>query len=328
MSKKINIKSAEPKKRYLQTDEEIYDYLTPNEFSVYYALRLECDFSKECDGVDLTITDLAKKSKVSTRTVNTVLNKLEKDAQIIKRTNWENMKYGQKNEYLVARTLFYFNQKEQIFNTNATIACPVQESTTNATIARPNATIARGSRNHCVPYIESQLLHNSFTTTTTEVIAENPPIILSEPVVVVVNSQKITTQLLNAFRTNPVETDLIKTEEDFLLACDFSIIHRNDGNNGEPLQEMERVRGIIKLVKLGTFENPKGWKKQTKVDKAAIEERLNNQEAESLRKWQEEEKIREQERKKQSETPITIDLIEKPLEKLLGGVLKQLQYSP
>lgn len=277
MSKKINVKSAEPKKRYLQTDEEIYDYLTPNEFSVYYALRLECDFAKECDGVDLTISALAKKSKVSSRTVNTVLNKLEKDAHLIKRTNWDNMKYGQKNEYLVARTLFYFKQKEQKTNTNATIALPVQELTTNATIALPNATIAQGVRNHCVPYIESQLLHNSFTTTTTGQPSIEPQKSVSQPVVVVVlNSQKITTQLLAAFRDNPVETDKIKTEEDFLSACEYSILHRNDGNKGDTYSEMQRVRALIKFVKSGSFDNPKGWRNKQKES----HEKINNKEIE------------------------------------------------
>lgn len=165
--------------------------------------------------------------------------------------------------------------------------------------------------------------HNSITTTTGEPFTESQKSI-SEPVVVVLNSQKITNQLLNAFRANPVETKNIKTEEDFLCACEYSIIHRNDGNNGNPLDENERVRGIIKLVKQGAFEDPKGWSKQKPVNKKEIEDRLKKQEEASLRKWQEEEKSREVDRQKKLQTPITIDLAEQPLTKLLGGVLKRL----
>ncbi len=144
----------------------------------------------------------------------------------------------------------------------------------------------------------------------------------TETVVVVLNSQKITTQLLAAFTANPVETKNIKNETDFLYACEYSIIHRNDGNNGEPLDENERVRGIIKLVKLGTFEDPKGWLKQKPANKEAVASRQKAQEEASLRKWQEEEKIREVERKCQLEMPITINLVEQPSStKRLGGVL-------
>lgn len=162
---------------------------------------------------------------------------------------------------------------------------------------------------------ENSLEKKDLTTTTNK----------TDPVVVVVlNSQKITTQLLNAFRDNPVETDKIKTEEEFLLACEYSILHRNDGNTGDPIEEMQRVRGIIKLVKQGAFEDPKGWSKQKPVNKKEIEDRLKKQEEASLRKWQEEEKSREVDRQKKLQTPITIDLAEQPLTKLLGGVLKRL----
>ena len=143
----------------------------------------------------------------------------------------------------------------------------------------------------------------------------------TESVVVVLNSQKITTQLLAAFTVNPVETKNIKNENDFLFACEYSIVHRNDGNNGELYTEEERVRGIVKLVKEGNFEDPKGWSKQKPANKAKVAERLKAQEDASMLKWQEEETIREIERKRKMETPVTIDLVEQKGLKRLGGVL-------
>ena len=322
MSKKINVKNAEPKKRYLQTDEEIYDYLTPNEFSVYYALRLECDFSKECDDIDLTTGKLAIKAKVSIRTVNKALNTLEFNANLIQRTNRDTFKRGQANEYLVARSLFYFKQKEQEITTYAPDAYPVQDLTPYAPDAQPYAPDAQGCARDAYLYKSHNSSHNSFTTTTTGQPLTEPQKSVSDPVVVVVlNSQKITTQLLTAFRDNPVETDKIKTEEEFLLACEYSILHRNDGNTGDPIEEMQRVRGIIKLVKLGTFENPKGWTNKPKASQEKINERMRLQEEASIKKWNEEEKVREIERKRKMETPVTIDLIEQKGVKRLGGVL-------
>ena len=161
----------------------------------------------------------------------------------------------------------------------------------------------------------------SITTTTGQPLTE-PQKSVSDPVVVVVlNSQKITTQLLTAFRDNPVETDKIKTEEEFLLACEYSILHRNDGNTGDPIEEMQRVHGIIKLVKLGMFENPKGWTNKPKASQEQLNERMRLQEEASIKKWNEEEKVREIERKRKMETPVTIDLVEQKGMKRLGGVL-------
>ena len=159
---------------------------------------------------------------------------------------------------------------------------------------------------------ETSLEKKDLTTTTNKT---NPV------VVVVLNSQKITTQLLTAFRDNPVETDKIKTEEEFLSACEYSILHRNDGNTGDPIEEMGRVRGIIKLVKLGAFENPKGWTNKPKASQEQINERMRLQEEASIKKWNEEEKVREIERKRKMETPVTIDLVEQKGVKRLGGVL-------
>lgn len=132
----------------------------------------------------------------------------------------------------------------------------------------------------------------------------------------VLNSEKITIKLTAAFRTNPVETKHIKSEEDFLRACEYSIIHRNDGNNGEPHTEQERIRGIIKLLKNGMFEDPKGWSNQKPINKKEIEERLQQQEKISLMKWQEEEKQR------QLKNPIKTNSVKQPFKKLLGDVLK------
>ncbi len=151
------------------------------------------------------------------------------------------------------------------------------------------------------------------TTTTTET-----PVV----VVVILNSEKITTLLRTAFSDNPVETPNIKTETDFLSACEYSVNHRNDGNMKDPISEMQRVRGIIKLVKNNSFDDPPGWSKQKPANKKEVDKRLRLQEEASLRKWQEEEKIREVERKRQLETPITINLVEQPsTTKSLGGVL-------
>ena len=143
-----------------------------------------------------------------------------------------------------------------------------------------------------------------------------------EPVVVVVlNSEKITTLLRTAFSDNPVETPNIKTEKDFLSACEYSVIHRNDGNLKDPISEMQRVRGIIKLVQNNSFDDPPGWYKQKPTNKKEVDKRIQLQEEASQRKWQEEEKIREVERKRQLNIPITIDLVKQKSTKRLGDIL-------
>lgn len=96
------------------------------------------------------------------------------------------------------------------------------------------------------------------TTTTSGNPAQNP----SNRVVVV--SPKITETLLLAFRATPFETDKIKSEDDFLSACEYSIAHRNDDKSKKEVGELGRVRGIKKLVKLGEFHDPDGWRKEPK----------------------------------------------------------------
>ena len=57
------------------------------------------------------------------------------------------------------------------------------------------------------------------------------------------------------------------------------------------------------------------------TNKKEVDKRIQLQEEASQRKWQEEEKIREVERKRQLNIPITIDLVKQKSTKRLGDIL-------
>lgn len=123
------------------------------------------------------------------------------------------------------------------------------------------------------------------TTTTTEIPSQDSKN-SSEPVVVVVksfDSQK--DRLLTAFRSTPFVTEKILDENDFLSACEHSLKYRDKG-----ISESQRLRGILKLVSQGAFEEPKGWiPNKVNID---VEERMRLQEQESIRRWSEEQKVK------------------------------------
>jgi hypothetical protein len=111
----------------------------------------------------------------------------------------------------------------------------------------------------------------------------------SPVVVVIANSKEITTQLQTAYQEYPFTTESIKTESDFLSACEYSINHRNDGKQENQVTEKQRARGIVKLLKMGTFEEPHGWVRKSPVNKKKVDDRIQAQEEASLKKWHEEE---------------------------------------
>jgi hypothetical protein len=102
--------------RYIVSYENVYDALDIYERSVYQALRYDADFSKQTAPVEMSIPDLCAKSKVKRRKVFHALNALEKKYFLIRRTNWENNKFGEVNCYEVAHYLNYFKPVEIITN--------------------------------------------------------------------------------------------------------------------------------------------------------------------------------------------------------------------
>lgn len=110
----------------------------------------------------------------------------------------------------------------------------------------------------------------------------------TEPVVVVkisdsnnLSPQQIKT-LQDTYIENPFETKLIKNQDDFIGAVQFSIEKRGQG-----ITIQGRIKGIIKLVKSGLFEDPPEWKGKN-VNKNETEKEKNE------RIWN----LREQERRK------------------------------
>ncbi len=96
------VKRVQP--RYISIDEDIYDALDPYSLKVYMVLRYEGDYSKECSGVKKSVAFLMESSKVKRRQFFKSLNILE-SLGLIKRED----KLGDVSNYLVARTLGYFN---------------------------------------------------------------------------------------------------------------------------------------------------------------------------------------------------------------------------
>lgn len=130
-------------------------------------------------------------------------------------------------------------------------------------------------------------------TTTTDTSSEPADRVVD----VVVSSNPLKEKLQMSYRAKPFVTENIKNEDDFLSACDYSLKHRD-----KDITEQQRLRGILKLVSLGIFEEPKGWKsKKTNFD---AEERMRLQEQASRRKWDEEQKIKQILFKEKKETSI------------------------
>ena len=92
-------------------------------------------------------------------------------------------------------------------------------------------------------------------------------------------------KLLKAYKDNPVETEAIKSSEDFIEACKYSIEHR-----GSNFTEQERVNGICMLVRMGEFIGEKQWikNKSRKFNAAAVLERVRLQEERSIARAKEE----------------------------------------
>lgn len=102
------------------------------------------------------------------------------------------------------------------------------------------------------------------TTTTTEDCTKIVPA-EPQPVVVVVEnifSKTLTARenslLSSSYRDNPFKTQNIKNEDDFLNAALYSLLHRDKN-----IMRSQRLKGIVKLVGQGLFEEPIGWAKQT-----------------------------------------------------------------
>lgn len=66
-------------------------------------------------------------------------------------------------------------------------------------------------------------------------------------------------KLTEAYANNPVETENIQTLDNFLSAALHSLVNREQN-----ISRQQRLRGIIKLVSQGSFEEPKGWGKISK----------------------------------------------------------------
>ena len=92
--------------RYINLDEDIYEALDIYSLNVYLALRYEGDYSKECSCVKKSVAQLMELSKVKRRQFFLSLNILENHG-LIRRED----KLGDITNYLVARTLNYFNVK-------------------------------------------------------------------------------------------------------------------------------------------------------------------------------------------------------------------------
>lgn len=107
------------------------------------------------------------------------------------------------------------------------------------------------------PYTEDLAVELIQNTTTTEII-DSP----DTKEVVVVNS-KITKELTTAFENNSEQSGEYENLDEFLDACAYAIINRGKNPVGDPYTIPERIRGLIKLIRQGLFDKPKGWKNKS-----------------------------------------------------------------
>lgn len=127
----------------------------------------------------------------------------------------------------------------------------------------------------------------------------------AKPVVVVnENCKTPDSQLRTEYRAKPFVTEHIANEEDFILAAEYSLTHREPG-----ITETQRLHGIIKLVRNNRFEEPKGWAKQSPKIKVDIEERLRLQEEHSKKQFEEFTASWKERPKNQQKNKATIDLL-------------------
>lgn len=109
----------------------------------------------------------------------------------------------------------------------------------------------------------------------------------NENVVVVDNSLKTPeSRLRTAYRTNPFTSETIKNEDDFIEAANYSLKHRK-----KEITEIQRINGIIKLLKQGDFIDPREWKQPMKYkdnDRMKAQEEYSKKQFEQFEKeWRE-----------------------------------------
>lgn len=253
----VGIKRIEP--RYIYINEDIYDALSKDERNVYMALRYEADYSKETSIVKRSISWLVEKSKVGRRNVFQALNSLEHTHYILQRIQLSVT--GIQNNYNVSRTLNFFNP----LNTSAPVALV---SDTSAPVALPSAPVALGSALNALHISNLSEISINTTTTRAQILnnhAHSEPVVVSSASLTStpkVNPQKpvnrfgesIVIELRTIYREHPFVTpDGIYGEEDFLSAALFSLDVRGDQSIAS------RVRGIKKLVGMGTYTGEGDW---------------------------------------------------------------------
>lgn len=110
----------------------------------------------------------------------------------------------------------------------------------------------------------------------TEITTENTSDTTTSNVVVVKDLlEEEQAKLKQAYSDNPFTTDNIQSEVDFLFAALYSLMNRD-----ENISRKQRLHGIIKLVKMRSFEEPVGWVKQKnakRFDNESEQERKNRQ---------------------------------------------------
>lgn len=111
------------------------------------------------------------------------------------------------------------------------------------------------------------LQNREYKTTTTE------PVVVVEILDIKDLSQDQIKSLQDCYISNPFKTELIKNVGDFIYAAKNSIENRESN-----VTIQGRIKGIIKLVKSGLFEDPPKWKGR----KSNEEKKLSNEERWSI----------------------------------------------
>lgn len=158
---KLN-RSKEPK--FLIVDSLISNKLSPFALKLYLKLREKVSYTDECGTTEITIKSLADQSGMSERKAYYILNELEYEHHVIKRTNIDTYRYGKINSFEVAQTYNYFKieQLDESQNTPARNADPKDYGETNSypvdnigqdfnTPARNAATTARNAETTAQP---------------------------------------------------------------------------------------------------------------------------------------------------------------------------------
>jgi hypothetical protein len=244
----ITIKSAQS--RFIMLTEECKNNLSHYELAVFVTLLFEANYSQKQSEVKMSIKQLSILSKMGERKVYECLNALEHIHFVLKRTNYEKMKYGHENCYLIARDYLYFKQIDKEFITPAPKDMGVQSLIT------PAPKDSTPCREKTVPPAQKDIpIDHSYSV----IIKETSSTFFNEM------------QIQRILRIRREARNLEEVEDDeFLIICETHV--KTETPKNKNFNKAQRIVGLCKMIATGDFEPPQSYVNEKEEAKKKIEQ--------------------------------------------------------